>query len=81
MITARRLALFLAVPSVLIACATDFAEDGEQTVPDVNVGLDPTGKALGNDKVRCSTRTPSDDEIARVAVGTTTPSLTVGLPP
>jgi hypothetical protein len=67
MLSARRLALFAVVPSILIACATDFGEDGEQTVPDVNVGLDPTGKALAKGKkVRCSTRTPSDDEIARV---------------
>ena len=66
MINFRHLAVFIAVPSILIACATDFGEDGEQTIPDVNVGLDPHGKALGKDKPRCSTRTPSDDEVARV---------------
>lgn len=66
MLTARRLALFLALPSILIACATDFGEDGEQSVPDVNVDLDPSGKALGREKVRCSTRTPDDAEVARV---------------
>jgi hypothetical protein len=66
MFTARRLALFIAVPSVLIACATNFGEDGEQSVPDVDVGLDPTGKALAKGKERCSTRNLTDEEVAGV---------------
>lgn len=68
MLTARRLALFFAVPAVLIACATDFGEDGEEAVPSVDLGsVDPNAVGNGNGKVRCATRTPSDVEIARVA--------------
>jgi hypothetical protein len=67
MISARRLALFLVVPSLLIACATDFADDADQQVPNVDPStLDPTGNGYAFGKIRCSTRVPSDDEIARV---------------
>jgi hypothetical protein len=66
MLSARRLALFFAVPSVLVACATDFGDDGQQTTPDVNVGLDPNANGNGNGKVRCSTRNLSDAERERM---------------
>jgi hypothetical protein len=67
MISARRLAVFVAVPSLLIACATDFGDDGDQQVPTVDPGtVDPTGHAYAKGKIRCSTRTPSDEEVAKV---------------
>jgi hypothetical protein len=68
MLSARRLALFFAVPSILIACATDFGDDGqEQQVPTVDpTVLDPTGNGYAKGKIRCSTRVPSDAEITRV---------------
>lgn len=68
MINFRHLAVFIAVPSILIACATDFTEDGDEpTVPNVEPStLDPTGNGYAKGKIRCSTRVPSDDEIARV---------------
>ena len=67
MLTARRLALFVAVPTILIACASDFGEDGEQQVPAIDpTTLDPTGNGYAKGKIRCSTRVPSDEEITRV---------------
>lgn len=64
MLTARRLALFVAVPVLLIACAT---EAGDDDVPDIApTTLDPANNGLAKGKIRCSTRTPSDDEVARV---------------
>jgi hypothetical protein len=67
MLTARRVALFAAVPSILVACAAPFADDADQASPDVDQGtIDPTGNAYAKGKIRCSTRTPTDDEIARV---------------
>lgn len=68
MINFRQLATFVVVPSILIACATSFGEDGEeQIVPTVDpTTLDPTGNGYAKGKIRCSTRVPSDDEIARV---------------
>ena len=48
MLTARRLSLFVAVPAVLVACATDFGDGGEQTVPDVENGAAETTLKVGD---------------------------------
>jgi hypothetical protein len=69
MFTARRIALFVAVPSVLIACATDFDDEAgsDSNVPTVQPGtLDPQGNAYAYGKIRCSTPDLSDADRARV---------------
>ena len=67
MINLRQFAVALIVPAVLVACATDFGDDGQQSVPTIDVGsVDPTAVANANGKVRCATRTPSDTDLARV---------------
>jgi hypothetical protein len=68
MLTARRIALFFAVPAVLVACGTDLDDQAgdAQNVPTVEPGtLDPQNNGNAYGKIRCSTRNPSDDEIAR----------------